>query len=227
MIAALPRNTVERARASLGRSEQAICRCVANLLQRRGLAAAATLVDIGCGVGHLWDFVRTGAARYVGVDAVQYDSFPETGEFHPCDLDVERIPLADAVADAAVAIETIEHLENPRRFVRELRRVTKPGGLIVITTPNQLSLLSKLTLLAKNQFNAFQEAPGLYPCHRTALLEVDLIRIATECSLESIRIDYSNLGRIAGTRRHWPSWLGFRGRAFSDNVVMSAIRSKQ
>ena len=45
-----------------------------------------------------------------------------------------------------------------------------------MTTPNQLSLLSKMTLLFRGQFNAFQEGPGLYPAHRTALLEIDLLR---------------------------------------------------
>lgn len=75
----------------------------------------------------------------------------------------------------------IEHLENPRAFIRVLVRLTKPGGWVFVTTPNQLSLLSQMTLMLKNQFNAFQEAPSLYPAHITALLEIDLIRITTEC----------------------------------------------
>jgi hypothetical protein len=50
---------------------------------------------------------------------------------------------------------------------------------VVITTPNQESLLSKLTLLLLNEFNAFRA--GSYPAHLTALLEVDRRRIAAEC----------------------------------------------
>jgi hypothetical protein len=80
-------------------------------------------------------------------------------------------------------------------------------------------LLSKLTLILKNQFNAFQEAPGLYPAHITALLEIDLIRIFTECSLTDIKIDYTNSGRMPFTPWHWPKNLGFSGRAFSDNIL--------
>jgi 2-polyprenyl-3-methyl-5-hydroxy-6-metoxy-1,4-benzoquinol methylase len=121
-------------------------------------------------------------------------------------------------------VETIEHLENPRAFVRELARLAKPGGTVLVTTPNQLSLLSKLTLLTRNQFNAFQEAPGLYPAHITALLEVDLRRIARETGLEGVEVHYSGFGRIPFTARHWPRPL--QGRAFSDNVALLARRPR-
>jgi hypothetical protein len=93
---------------------------------------------------------------------------------------------------------------------------------VVVTTPNQLSLLSKLTLVVKNQFNAFTERPGSYPAHITALLEVDLVRIARECGLVEVGIRYTDSGRIPGTARHWPRPLG--GRAFSDNVLLEARR---
>ena len=73
----------------------------------------------------------------------------------------------------------------------------------MVTTPNQLSLLSKLTLVLKNQFNAFQDSS--YPAHLTALLEIDLRRIATECGLADVAIAYSQQGRIPGTARHYPS----------------------
>ncbi len=79
---------------------------------------------------------------------------------------------------------------------------------------------SKLTLVLKNQFSAFQEAPGLYPAHIRALLEIDLIRIAKECGLSDINTDYSNQGRIPFTPWHWPTKLGFRGRTFSDNICL-------
>lgn len=85
------------------------------------------------------------------------------------------------VAQVVAAVEIIKHLENPRAFVRELVRLVCPGGTIVVTTPNQLSLLSKWTLMIKGQFNAFQDGPGLFPAHLSALLEIDLRRIAREC----------------------------------------------
>jgi hypothetical protein len=105
-------------------------------------------------------------------------------------------------------------------------RLTAPGGWLVVTTPNQLSLLSKLTLLSKNEFVHFQERPGLYPAHISALLEVDLVRMCRENGLEDVAVRYTGHGRIPFTPRDWPSFLhavsGAKGRAFSDNVIVLA-----
>jgi SAM-dependent methyltransferase len=161
---------------------------------------------------------------YVGVDVVRYPGFPldSWASFVEVDLNQPSYPLGPGEADAVLAVEVIEHLENPRAFVRELVRLVRPGGCIVITTPNQLSLLSKLTLLTKNQFNAFQEAPGLYPTHITALLETDLRHIAQECGLVDIDVSFTNEGRVPFSSRRWPSWLG--GRRFSDNILLTGKR---
>jgi SAM-dependent methyltransferase len=50
--------------------------------------------------------------------------------------DPGRIPLEDGAVDVAVSIDVHEHLEDSAPFNRELFRVTKPGGLVVVTTPN-------------------------------------------------------------------------------------------
>lgn len=124
-----------------------------------------------------------------------------------------------------VAVETIEHLENPRAFARELTRLLRPGGYIIVTTPNQLSMLSKLTLVLRNEFNAFRA--GSYPAHLSALLEVDLRRIAMECGWIDVSVSFTNSGRIPGTSRHWPTWLSrLWPRALSDNVVIRGRKPK-
>jgi 2-polyprenyl-3-methyl-5-hydroxy-6-metoxy-1,4-benzoquinol methylase len=181
-----------------------------------------TIVDVGCGEGGLAASLLGTFERYVGCDLVSYQGFPEEpwASFVEANLDEPPYPLASGVGDAVVAVETIEHLENPRCFMRELTRIAKPGGLVIVTTPNQLSLLAKATLLLKNQFNAFQD--GSYPAHITALLELDLLRIAGECGLVDAEIHYTNAGRIPFTARHWPGFL--RGRTFSDNVLLKARR---
>jgi hypothetical protein len=92
-----------------------------------------------------------------------------------------------------------------------------------VTTPNQLSVLSLLCLATKGAFVAFQD--GDYPAHRTALLEIDLRRIAAECGLEEIAIEYTKWGRLPFTARHYPEAIaGLAPRRLSDNVVMVARR---
>jgi SAM-dependent methyltransferase len=154
---------------------------------------------------------------------VRYDGFPAGGEFVAADLDAGTVPLPDGSADAVAAVETIEHLENPRAFCRELCRVVRPGGWIVITTPNQLSLLSLSTLVVKQRFSAFQDAA--YPAHRTALLEIDLRRIAAECGLREVDVSYTGSGRLPLSAGHYPAPLSrLFPRALSDNVLLVGRR---
>jgi 2-polyprenyl-3-methyl-5-hydroxy-6-metoxy-1,4-benzoquinol methylase len=212
--------TEDRARLSLGGSNAAIHAMVARGLARAG--ARGDLLDVGCGSGALWGALADRFDSYTGVDVVRYEGFPPAGRFVLADADGGAIPLPDASFDAVVAVETIEHLDGPRRFAAELARLVKPGGWLAITTPNQLSLHSLLSLLLRGYFAAFAEAPGLYPAHLTALLETDLLRVARELGLTGARVVYSDRGRIPLTARHWPGVL--RGRRFSDNLMLVARR---
>jgi 2-polyprenyl-3-methyl-5-hydroxy-6-metoxy-1,4-benzoquinol methylase len=214
-------NVEQRARQSLGRSHQRIYLTVAAVLAERG--ASGTLADIGCGTGALWEALRGRFQSCVGVDAVRYDGLPGDVDFHAADLDARSLPLPDAGVDAAAAVEVIEHLENPRAFVRELVRIVRPGGWVVVTTPNQLSALSLLTLAVKGRFSAFQDEA--YPAHRTALLEIDLRRILTECGLRDLAVVYTRLGRLPLSGRHYPDAVaGLAPRWLSDNIVIVGRR---
>jgi len=212
----------DRALRSGGTSETAIYRMVADALGRSGVTTGK-LLDIGCGSGNLYPFVRDRLSSYVGVDLVRYDGFPPGADWIKANLDQLPLPLASECADVVVAIEAIEHLENPRAFMRELVRLAKSGGTVVVTTPNQLSLLSKMTLVLKNRFSAFQDVH--YPAHITALLEIDLIRIASACGLQDLSISYSNFGRIAFTPFHYPHVVSKRWqRKLSDNICLCGIK---
>ena len=215
-------DVIARAVASAGSSGDAIYRMVARALAKLCPVGGGTLLDVGCGRGELRQYVAAQIDNYVGADVVRHEGFPAAAQFLQIDLDAGQVPMPDASAEVVAAIETIEHLENPRALFRELKRLVRPGGWTLVTTPNQLSLLSKITLLTKGQFNAFQEAPGLYPAHLTALLEIDLLRIAQEVGFQETFISYSHSGRIPFTSAKWPCKLGLSGRAFSDNLLIAA-----
>jgi len=211
----------KRARISGGASSDAIYRMAARALEAR--CRSGTLLDVGCGSGRLWPFVRGGFDRYIGADIVRYDGFPSDCELVLVDLD-GGVPLADGTADVVAAIETVEHLENPRAFVRELSRLARPSGWVLLTTPNQLSVLSLATLAVKGRFAAFQDVH--YPSHLTALLEVDLRRIAAECGLREVSVAYSGEGRVVFTPAHYPAWLAaLCPRGLSDNVLVIGRKS--
>lgn len=213
----------ERAKCSLGISDAAIYVAVRRVLEELGVKGG-TLLDVGCGAGGFREFATVIADVYIGTDIVRYDDFPEEARFVPGNLESDRIPVDDESMDVVCALEVIEHLENPRAFVRELARCVRPGGLVVVTTPNQLSFLSLLTLVVKHRHSAFQDAH--YPAHLTALIEVDLVRIAGEAGLVDARIHYTNSGRLVLTPYHFPHTIARRfPRRLSDNVILTARRA--
>jgi len=213
------RSLESRARQSLGQSGDAIYVAAVDGLQRR--AARGAVVDVGCGTGRLRTLLSRLADSYVGVDAVRYDGFPVDAPFFAGDLNREPIPVADDSADISVSLETIEHLENPRAFCRELVRITRPGGWLLVTTPNQRSLVSLGALLLKEHFSAFRDSS--YPAHQTALLDTDLRRIAAENALQDIEIEFTCVGRIPLAAAFYPRAVSQAfPRSLSDNVLLFA-----
>jgi len=206
-----------RASASLGASSEAIHRTVQSALAARQISGG-TLIDVGCGRGDLRRTLGDRFDRYVGVDAVRYDGLPDDVEFHAADLDAAEWRVPEIGADVVAAVETIEHLENPWAFARALARLAKPGGWVLVTTPNQLSALSLTTLLVKHRFSAFQDA--MFPVHRTALLESDLRRVLASAGLVDIGVQFTERGRLPLTPVHVPRAIArVFPRALSDNVV--------
>jgi len=135
----------------------------------------------------------------------------------------DTLPYSDATFDAVVSLEVIEHLENPRHFVREIERILKVNGRCLITTPNQTSLASKLCLLLRDQFQHFQDS--CYPAHITALVPIDLQRITVEAGLTFESVTYTDNGRIPGTEKTWQIFPFLTGKWFSDNVAIVAVKA--
>ena len=213
-----------RARQSLGSSHEAIYRMVERALAARDIKGR-TLVDVGCGGGGLWRVVGHRFLRYSGLDAVRYETFPADQEFHRVDLDALQWPVPDGSADVVTAVETIEHLENPWAFMRRLSALARPGAWIMVTTPNQLSGLSHLTLITRRRFSAFQDAH--YPAHRSSLLESDLWRTALAAGLEPVETAYSLSGRLPLTSWHYPEALARAApHLLSDNLMIVARKRR-
>jgi len=98
---------------------------------------ARRVVDLGCGGGALLSVI--GVERVLGVD-VQPDGLRHTRRrFAGVSLlcgSAERIPLADATVDAITLQHVIEHLPDTSAAMAEWFRVIRPGGTLLIQTPN-------------------------------------------------------------------------------------------
>jgi len=71
------------------------------------------------------------------------------------DLDYNILPYPDGSFNLITFTEVIEHLENHRHALREIHRVLKPGGIVIVTTPNILNLKSRLRFLFFGFWNLF------------------------------------------------------------------------
>jgi len=61
--------------------------------------------------------------------------------------DAHLIPFKDNSFDVILSGEIIEHLLNPLKFIREAKRVLKPQGVFIITTPNLASIFNRLLIV--------------------------------------------------------------------------------
>jgi SAM-dependent methyltransferase len=106
----------------------------------RGFAGPAVIVDVGCGDGSALAVAasRNPAHRFAGIDwsggalrrAQALGLTVLRGSVDP------RLPLADGAADVVIMSELIEHLVDPDGAVAEVRRVLRPGGSLLLSTPN-------------------------------------------------------------------------------------------
>jgi SAM-dependent methyltransferase len=160
--------------------EQAVRRRVGAL----GLSPGARILDAPCGSGAL-----TAALLGDGYAAVGTDIDPEArrrlgGAFVAADLS-KPFPWPDRSFDAAVSVEGIEHLENRHACLRELYRVLRPGGALVLTTPNIVSLRSRVRFRASGFFHhdprPLREAAP-HPLHHIGLMTFADLRYALHTS---------------------------------------------
>ena len=114
-------------------------RLLARLLARMPLPAAARVLDVGCGTGANGP-VLAGAERFtVGLDAsaipLGLGRSAERTHGARVRADAGLLPFADASFDLVTALDVLEHLDDDAAAARELHRVLRPGGVLVVFVP--------------------------------------------------------------------------------------------
>lgn len=111
------------------------------------------LADIGCGAGSFLDHVSGLAAEIVAIEPTPLyrDSLGQRGYAHFAYAS-DAAAARPASVDIAVTFQVIEHVSDPVGFLRDIHALLKPGGEIVIATPNRADIL--MTLLP-DEFPAF------------------------------------------------------------------------
>ncbi|MCB9898446.1 MAG: methyltransferase domain-containing protein [Planctomycetes bacterium] len=107
-------------------------------------------VDLGCGTGILLDRLAGRFARVVGLDSSQemldgYVAGPTArGAVILLRGDMTQLPLRDASCDVVLCRSALHHMDDEVAVLREMRRVLKPGGSLVLGEPANDNVLTRL-----------------------------------------------------------------------------------
>jgi SAM-dependent methyltransferase len=115
------------------------------------------VADLGCGDG---DYSVALTKMGFKVTACDLDVWrfkhKDQIDFKVCDV-TKKLPFDDASLDYIVLAEVIEHLRNPYQVMQELSRILRPGGKIVLSTPNILNLRSRMRFVFEGCWDFFRE----------------------------------------------------------------------
>ncbi|MCE0497723.1 MAG: methyltransferase domain-containing protein [Methylacidiphilales bacterium] len=177
------------------------------------------VLELGAGLGHLTPRLVPFSDRLTAVDLLpRPDSLPEAIRWVQADMN-EPLPFPDESFDAALSVEVMGYLENPRAAYRDYYRLLRPGGILIISMPNQRSIRSLCCLVFGGHFASFIGAS--YPAQITALQHLDHQRICDEVGFTPPRFFYTDSGGLPKLpQMKWQKLLFSlpRGKFFSDNV---------
>lgn len=114
-----------------------------------------TVREIGCKFAVLRDKLKNIGVEDYGALEIDADTIAKIGSTTPEQIKLHDanvgLPYEDASVDFLVALEVLEHLENPSLFFREAHRVLRPSGRLILSVPNPycwLELVSNSRLAA-------------------------------------------------------------------------------
>ncbi len=161
-----------------------------------GLDAPVAL-DAGCGEGYGLALLRdAGAGRVIGVDLDEPTVAHARARYADADAGIEvvaaelrEVPVPDDTVEVVVSFQVIEHLHDIPGFLAELRRLTRPGGRVLIATPNRLT------------FTPDSDTP-VNPFHTVEFTAGELERLLTRAGFEVEQVrGVHHAGRLAEVER--------------------------
>ena len=183
-------------------------RMLADVLRDR--AGPAVIVDVGCGDGAALAVAAAShpTHRFAGIDW-SGDALRQARNFG---LTVVRgsvspgLPVADGVADVVIMSELIEHLVDPDGAVAEVRRVLRPGGSLLLSTPNLAAWYNR-GLLALGIQPVFSEVSLRGVFGRPGRVVAGHLRLFTRRALtEFLAASGFRCVTVAGARYHDVPW---------------------
>lgn len=168
--------------------------------------APASILELGAGSGALSLRMADMCYNVTAIDAV-VDNFRarDRARFFQVDLDSDFSEYFSEMFDVVVAVEIIEHLENPMHVFREVSRVIKPGGTFLITTPNVHNPVSVAMFCRFGHHLWFNQRDRNFHGHIRSLTSEELSSCATEAGF-----GMGGLGSFGDPFLHVTNWWKLR-----------------
>lgn len=146
----------------------------------KGVPAGGRVLDAGCGNGHFTNRLSVAGFDAMGIDlagsGIDLANKSFTGlRFATASVYDDLLKLFGHKFDAVVSLEVIEHLYDPRAFLRRIRECLKPGGTLILSTPYH-GYAKNLLIALTNKFD----------WHMTALWDGGHIKFWSRRTLSSL-----------------------------------------
>ena len=108
----------------------------------RGRCADAVVLEAGCGEGYGADLLAEVATRVIALDYEPKTTAHVHARYPRLDVlrgNLAALPIASATIDVIANFQVLEHLWDQAGFLAECRRALKPGGTLLLTTPNRIT----------------------------------------------------------------------------------------
>lgn len=170
------------------------------------------VLDVGCGIGGLSKLMAEKGFDVHAIDVID-QSIKIAQEFNNVEgktryevRDLLKNPFPENSFDCVTFLETVEHVENPATYLREFYRILKPGGFLILSTPNATSLKNilyalshrkklKRDLLAK-EISVEPRSVGTQLEHINNWDFPTLIRLIDRCGFEYAEHNYARSGPV-------------------------------
>ena len=186
-------------------------RAVMQRLAALKLPSGARVLDAPCG----GTAALTLALLEQGFHAIGADVDPEAEArlgktFAKADLNAP-FPWPDQSFDAAFSTEGIEHLENHFSFLREMCRILKPDGVLVLTTPNITALRSRVRFFGSGFFGRDGRPlneTSRHPLHHIGLATLPELRYELHtCGFHLIDVRHTHIKPVSYLYAIYAPWM--------------------
>lgn len=184
------------------------------VLVQRLWPSQARIADIGAGSGAFSLRLRSHGYEPVPID-LDISDIPRGFDAIQADVCTDLSSIEPGTFDGVVSLEVVEHLDCPARFLSEVARLLKPGGGLLISTPNILHPYSRLQFFVIGRYCFFDEDAYYSSGHTTPLPAWLLREHALRAGFENVQLGYGGSFETRGIRRlvsEILSW-GYRPRS--------------